>query len=107
MAGSDCGASNSYVYPGESLHGELKALVDAGLPEIEALKAATINGAKFLEVDDFYGSLKAGKSGDLLILNENPLEDISNSKNISSMVLQGKVYTKSDMDAMLESVRKK
>ncbi|WP_288342158.1 amidohydrolase family protein [uncultured Roseivirga sp.] len=107
MAGSDCGASNSYVYPGESLHGELKALVDAGLPEIEALKAATINGAKFLEVDDFYGSLKAGKSGDLLILNENPLEDISNTQNISRMVLQGKVYSKADMDAIMESVRKR
>ncbi|WP_286757144.1 amidohydrolase family protein [Roseivirga sp. UBA838] len=107
LAGSDCGTSNSYVYPGQSLHGELKALVDAGLPEIEALKAATINGAKFLEVDDFYGSLKAGKSGDLLILNDNPLEDISNTQSISSMVLQGKVYTKSDMQAMLESVRKK
>lgn len=107
MAGSDCGASNSYVYPGESLHGELKALVDAGLPEIEAIKAATINGAQFLEVDDFYGSLKAGKSGDLLILNDNPLEDISNTQNISRMVLQGKVYSKADMDAMLESVRKK
>lgn len=107
LAGSDCGASNSYVYPGVSLHGELKALVDAGLPEIEALKAATINGAKFLEVDEFYGSLKAGKSGDLLILNENPLEDINNTQSINRMVLQGKVYTKTDMDAMLESVRKK
>lgn len=107
MAGSDCGASNSYVYPGESLHGELKSLVDAGLPEIEAIKAATINGAQFLEVDDFYGSLKAGKSGDLLILNDNPLEDISNTQNISSMVLQGKLYSKSDMNAMMESVRKR
>tara|TARA_Y100000588_G_C13790906_1_gene726623 strand:+ start:341 stop:517 length:177 start_codon:yes stop_codon:yes gene_type:complete len=58
-------------------------------------------------VNDFYGSLKAGKSGDLLILNDNPLEDISNTQSISSMVLQGKVYTKSDMEAMLESVRKK
>lgn len=107
LAGSDCGASNSYVYPGQSLHGELKALADAGLPEIEAIKAATINGAKFLEVDDFYGSLKTGKSGDLLILNENPLEDITATQDISRMVLQGKVYTKSDMDAMLESVRKR
>lgn len=107
LAGSDCGASNSYVYPGQSLHGELSALVNAGLPEIEAIKAATINGAKFLEVDDFYGSLKVGKSGDLLILNDNPLEDISHTQNISRMVLQGKVYSKADMDAILESVRKR
>lgn len=106
MAGSDSGASNSYTYPGQSLHAELKAMVDAGLPAIEALRAATINGAKFLEVDDFYGSLKPGKSADLLLLNTNPLEDISGTKDINSMVLKGEIYTKSNMDAMLESVRK-
>lgn len=107
LAGSDCGASNSYVYPGQSLHAELKALVDAGLPELEAIKAATINGARFLEVDDFYGSLKPGKSADLLILNDNPLENISHTQNISHMVLQGKAYSEAEMEAMLESVKKK
>ena len=106
MAGSDSGASNSYTYPGQSLHAELKTMVDAGLPAIEALRAATINGAKFLEAADFYGSLKPGKSADLLLLNTNPLEDISSTQDINSMVLKGKIYTKSDMDAMLESVKK-
>lgn len=106
LAGSDCGASNSYVYPGTSLHGELQAMVDAGLPPMEALKAATINGAEFLEVDDQYGSMKTGKMADLLILNGNPLEDIRNTREIGMMVLKGKIYTKAEMDAMLESVRK-
>jgi len=106
MAGSDCGASNSYVYPGISLHQELQAMVAAGIPEIGAIQAATINGARFLGVEDDYGSLKAGKFGDLLILEGNPLEDINNTQAINYMVMQGEVYTKADMDAMLATVKK-
>lgn len=106
MAGSDCGASNSYVYPGISLHQELAAIVASGIPEIGAIQAATINGARFLRVEDEYGSLKPGKSGDLLILSGNPLENISHTQSIERMVMQGKTYTKAAMDKMLEGVKK-
>ena len=106
MAGSDCGASNSYVYPGISLHQELQAIVNAGIPEIDALRAATINGATFLRVEDEYGSLKPGKSGDLLILSANPLENIENTLAIEEMILQGNTYSKAEMAAMMESVKK-
>lgn len=106
LAGSDCGASNSYVYPGISLHQELQALVASGISEIDALRAATINGARFLKVEDEYGSLKVGKSADLLILSGNPLDDIKNTQNIEQMLLKGQTYTKADMDTMLEMVRK-
>jgi len=106
LAGSDCGASNSYVYPGISLHQELQAFVAAGVPEIDALRAATINGAKFLKVEDQYGSIKVGKSGDLLILNGNPLEDIKQTQDIHTMVLRGKPYDSSDMESLLASVKK-
>ena len=106
LAGSDCGASNSYVYPGISLHQELQTMVNAGIPEIDALRAATINGAKFLSVENEFGSLKTGKAGDLLILNGNPLEDISQTKNISTMVLQGKTYSREKMNEMLKDQRK-
>lgn len=106
MAGSDCGASNSYVYPGISLHQELAAMVASGIPEIGAIQAATINGARFLRVEDEFGSLKPGKSGDLLILSGNPLEDINHTQSIERMVMQGKTYTKAAMDAMLEGVKK-
>ncbi len=106
LAGSDSGASNSYTYQGISLHQELAALVEAGLSPLEALKAATINGAKFLRVEDFYGTLELGKSGDVLILDANPLEDISNTQKINKLVMQSKVYSSADLKAMLESVKK-
>jgi imidazolonepropionase-like amidohydrolase len=105
LAGSDTGASNSYVYQGISLHQELAALVEAGLSPLEALKAATINGARFLKVDDYYGTVETGKSGDLLILDANPLEDISNTQKINTLILDTKVYSKSDLAAMLQSVK--
>lgn len=106
LAGSDSGASNSYTYQGISLHQELAALVEAGLPPLEALKAATINGAKFLRVEDFYGTLEVGKSGDVLILDANPLEDITNTQKINTLVMQSKVYSSADLKVMLESVKK-
>ena len=106
LAGSDSGASNSYVYQGISLHQELQALVTAGLTPAEALKTATINGAKFLKVEDFYGSVEEGKSSDLLILDANPLKSIGNTQRINTLILGTKVYAQQDLWDMLESVKK-
>ena len=78
----------------------------SGISEINALRAATINGARFLSVENEYGSLKVGKSGDLLILSGNPLTNIENTQNIQQMVMQGKTYTKADMEGMLDKVSK-
>src|SRR5258707_5235918 len=50
VAGSDCGAFNSYVYPGESIHEEIKLLVGAGLTPAQGLRTAVINGSKFFGV---------------------------------------------------------
>lgn len=105
IAGSDCGAFNSYVYPGSSLHQELKLLVAAGLTPNQALKTATINGAKFLNVSSFYGSLQAGKCSDVIIIDGNPLQDIGAIDQISTVVANGKVYTKGDLDALMRSIK--
>ncbi|MXV16763.1 amidohydrolase family protein [Hufsiella ginkgonis] len=100
VAGSDCGASNSFVYPGQSIHEEIKLLVKAGLTPREALTTATINGAKFFGVSRFYGSLKAGKCADMIMLTANPLQDISAIDHLSSVIANGKVYHKPELDAM-------
>lgn len=107
LAGSDTGASNSYVYQGISLHQEMAALVETGIFPLEALRAATINGAEFLKVDDYYGSIEEGKSGDLLILDGNPLEDILNSRKINTLILDSRVYSKGDLDQMLEDAKER
>ena len=74
--GSD--SFNSQMTPyGETTVGELYAFVEkAGISQMDAIAAATINGAKALRVGDITGSLEAGKSADLLVIDGNPLENI-------------------------------
>ncbi len=90
LAGSDCGAYNSYVYPGPSLHKELQQMVQAGLAPQEALQTSFGNGPRFLQ-KDMYG-LKSGATADLVLLEKNPLEDIKNTMSIQLTIKNGKIY---------------
>jgi hypothetical protein len=103
LAGSDCGAYNSYVYPGISLHEELKALVDAGLTPLEALKTSTYNGADFLKQNAFYGTIAVGKAADMLLLDENPLLNIQNTRKINTVILKGKVFSKDRLNMLIKA----
>jgi len=91
LAGSDAGAFNSYVFPGDSLHRELALLVEAGLSPLEALQAATIDAAGFLGETELYGTLEAGKTADILMLSANPLADIAHTREAVALV-QGGAY---------------
>jgi imidazolonepropionase-like amidohydrolase len=91
LAGSDF-AGMPYVYPGISLHQELKLLVEAGLSNYEALKTATINPAIFMAKQNLYGSVSAGKYADLLILEKNPLANIDNLKTIKFVIVKGEIF---------------
>ncbi|WP_228850972.1 amidohydrolase family protein [Aegicerativicinus sediminis] len=103
MAGSDCGAYNSYVYPGESLIGELKALVEAGLTTQEALLTSIYNGPLFFNVENDYVSLEAGKIADILLLKKNPLEQINNLGSIQTVISHGKANDKNELFKMFTS----
>ncbi len=91
LAGSDF-AGMPYVYPAIGLHEELYLLVSAGLSTNEALKAATINPAIYLNQQQMAGSVSTGKYADLLIVEKNPLENIDNLKSIKSVIVKGKVF---------------
>ncbi len=106
LAGSDCGAFNSYVYPGESLHGELNALAGAGLTNAQALRSSIVNGPGFLDLGDKYGSVEEGKVADLLLLEENPLESLQNLKRITAVVKSGKVFKREGLRNMLQNVKR-
>jgi len=97
LAGSDSGAFNSFVYPGESLHSELEELVNAGLTPAQALETSVINGPEFFDVEQFYGSIKKGKVADILILKKNPLEDIRNTRSIERVIKNQETYTPGDL----------
>jgi imidazolonepropionase-like amidohydrolase len=99
LAGTDLG--NPYVYAGFSLHDELGLLVKAGLTPMQALQAATINPAKYLGILDQIGTIEKGKLADLVLLDADPLKDISNTQKIDSVVLRGRIFAKSDLQEML------
>jgi len=97
LAGSDSGAFNSFVYPGESLHSELEELVNAGLTPAQALETSIINGPEFFDMEQFYGSIKKGKVADIFILKKNPLEDIRNTRSIERVIKNQETYTPVDL----------
>src|SRR5690606_33343556 len=102
VAGTDAGMSG--VVWGFSLHDELKFLVEAGLTNEEALASATRLGAEWLEIGDKIGTIEIGKYADLILLDENPLENISNTRKISGVFVNGQWLDKNKMDTMLTNV---
>jgi imidazolonepropionase-like amidohydrolase len=97
MAGSDF--SDWGMVPGVDLHNELVLLVEAGFTPMEALQAATIKPAEFLGKRDSFGTVEQGKTADLVLLDANPLEDISHSRKINVVVLGGKFFPIAAMSA--------
>jgi imidazolonepropionase-like amidohydrolase len=99
LAGSD--SLDPYVFPGSSLHEELALLVKAGLTPMEALQSATRNAASYLGMLETLGTIERGKIADLVLLDQNPLADISNTQKINSVVLGGRLIDKEEMKKML------
>ena len=85
-----------YTYPGMVLHRELEIFVEIGFTELEALQAATVNAAKSINLDGI-GVIKEGYIADLVILNNNPLENIKHTKDIHTIVKGGKAYTQEEV----------
>lgn len=77
---------------GFAYHRELMALVYAGISPADVLKAATINGARALGVDDRLGTIESGKLADFYVARGNPLEDITAARNVTLVVKDGQVY---------------
>ncbi|HEV8355920.1 MAG TPA: amidohydrolase family protein [Gemmatimonadales bacterium] len=90
LAGTDL--SNPFIYPGFSLHDELVSLVAAGFTPAEALRAATIDPARYLGAADSLGSIAVGKRADLVLLGGSPLEDIRNTARIAAVMADGRFY---------------
>lgn len=102
LAGTDDG--NPYVFPGFSLHDELALLVGAGLTPMQALQAATLNPAKFLNKLNSLGTVEEGKLADLVLLDANPLNDIRNTKKIDAVIVRGRFLDRRALDGMLAQV---
>ena len=77
---------------GRDMHWELELFVQGGFTPLEALQVATINGARYHGLGASLGSIEVGKLADLVVLTENPLEDIRHTQAIRYVVKDGLVY---------------
>ncbi|RBP48585.1 amidohydrolase family protein [Arenicella xantha] len=101
MAGTD--ANVPVVVPGFSLHQELIALTKAGLSPAQSLLSATAVPADFM--NSHAGRVAEGYRADLLLLNKNPLQDIKNTQTIDTVISNGRVVSRRQLDAMLDAIR--
>jgi len=90
---------------GFSLHGELERLVEAGLTPRETLEAATSNPARYARLEKTSGRVGVGYSADVVLLDENPLLDIRNTRRIHAVVRQGKLFDRAALDELLANVK--
>jgi Amidohydrolase family len=100
LAGTDSAAPN--VFPGFSLHESLADLVRAGLTPMQAIQAATLRPAEFLGRETLQGTITVGKRADLVLLDENPLDDIHNTEKTNALILNGRLLNRADLDALLK-----
>jgi imidazolonepropionase-like amidohydrolase len=99
------GSADAYTASRGNLQNELTQLVAAGLSPREALESATLAPARLLGWDHVMGSVETGKIADLVLLDGNPLQDISNTRRVSGVFAQGRYYSRQDLDGMLASGR--
>jgi imidazolonepropionase-like amidohydrolase len=90
--------------PGFAAHREMHAMVMAGIPEADVLRIATLNSARAINHGDLLGSLEPGKLADLFVVRGNPLNDITNTRNVELVVKSGRLY---DPANILESARRR
>jgi len=83
---------------GLGAHWELWMLHQGGMSNLQALRAATMNGAKYIGMDAEIGSLETGKLADLIVLDKNPLDDIQNTEFVRYTMVNGRLYDAATMN---------
>ena len=103
LVGSDAGVM--YMPAGASTHREIELLVEAGVPPLTVLQAATINAAQALGVANDYGSVAVGKAADLVIINANPLQELHALSQPRAVVKAGQWVSRKELQALKESAK--
>lgn len=95
---------NPFVVPGFSIHQELQNLVDCGMTPYEAIKTGTRNAAEFLGQQDIFGTVEEGKRADLILVEDNPLENVANVAKRAGVMLRGQWFPEEKLQKMLDEL---
>jgi imidazolonepropionase-like amidohydrolase len=100
LLGTD--TNNPGVIAGFSIHDELEYMInDFGMTPYQAIKTGTVNAARYLGVLEKTGTIEEKKEADLIILEDNPLEEISSTRKIFAIIQSGKYYSREKLDEIL------
>ena len=97
--------ANPHLVAGFSLHDEMALFQEAGLPAAAVLRSATFEAARLCGVEATHGSVAEGKMASLVLLREDPLEDIGNARQIEAVFLRGELHGREALDAMLADLK--
>jgi hypothetical protein len=103
MAGSD--SPEWFLVQGFAIHDELQEFVKSGLTPYGALETATKNPATYLGIIKRKGTIEVGKDADMILINANPLESISNTTKIHSVFRSGKLYDPAEVSVLLKDAK--
>jgi imidazolonepropionase-like amidohydrolase len=101
LAGTDL--TVPYIYPGSSVHDEIRMFALAGLTQLQALQTATRNPVHFFGLQNRLGTVEPGKGAELVLLDGNPLMDLRNLDRIQAVITHGKILRKTELAAMTEA----
>jgi imidazolonepropionase-like amidohydrolase len=104
LAGTDTPAGVD-VIPGVSLHRELERFVAAGFTPLEALQTATLNPAEFYNRQKDFGTVHVGALADLLLLEANPVNDITNTRKIAGVIADGRYLSKPELEKLRSGLK--
>jgi len=105
LLGTDAGTGGMGIVPGYSIHDELRILLDNGFSPYEAITAATVNAATVVERmtgDGNFGTIEVGKRADLILVQDNPLEDIATIKEPLGVMAAGRWYSQETLAELIE-----
>jgi len=105
LLGTDSGTGGMGIVPGYSIHDELRILIENGFSPFEALATGTVNAAIVVERmtgEGDFGTIEIGKRADLILVRENPLEDVTTIKEPLGVMAMGRWYPKDLLDQMIQ-----
>jgi imidazolonepropionase-like amidohydrolase len=90
--------------PGFSIHHEIEMMSKAGMSNLEILRTGTVNPALYFDQKGEWGVIKKGAAADFVLVEKNPLEDLSTMKRPIIVVMGGKFYNRTRLDEELAKI---